>query len=202
MRTFRLGLGSHADMSKGVGCVNEIASQLAGEDWSDHPAECVDPVITPIAILYNDSFSSDEALNADDYANALPWRLVGTNAELSVSIKRAQLAAAWAKVEAEHAAKYAEAAAEAARSAAEAAAEAAAKYAAKSAANAAKSAAKYAKSAANAAEAAAKYAAKSAESAASQRVRIRALLDQMIALTEPVEPVCCIRLDRSVRTYT
>jgi hypothetical protein len=107
--TYRLGLGSHNDQSKGIGCVNEIASQIAGTAWSDHPADCVDPVLTPIAILYNDSFQSDEALNDDEYARSLPWLLVGTNVGLEASIQRAQMAATWAnEVIVPMAAKYAE----------------------------------------------------------------------------------------------
>ena len=83
MHSFKLGIGNHPGRND-IGCVNEIASQLAGVEWSDHPS-CVDPVITPIAIWYNDSFSSDELLNADGFARSLPWRMVGTVATPEIS---------------------------------------------------------------------------------------------------------------------
>lgn len=95
MRSFKLySYRSQAGMEdsptgaeQGVGCVNEVASYIAGERWSDDP-KCVDPVVRVVAIEYNDSYSRNHDLNRSKFAKELPWRLVGTWAGLKVSRKR------------------------------------------------------------------------------------------------------------------
>ena len=191
MHSFKLGIGNHPGRTD-IGCVNEIASQLAGVEWSDHPS-CVDPVITPLAIWYNDSFSSDDALNADEFARSLPWRMVGTVATKEISQQRAKMAAKWAnEVVVPFAAKYA------AESAAKYA-EYAAKYAAESAAKYAEYAAKYA---AESAAKSAKYAAESAAESAEYESRIQLLrescaelLTRMIELTEVKEQCVVVKCE-------
>jgi len=92
MQSFRLGIGHHPQgPSGGVGCVNEIASVLAGEKWSDN-ASCVDQFCREMAIAYNDSFDDDDELNADEYTQGLPWRLVGTASEKQGKARRKMLA--------------------------------------------------------------------------------------------------------------
>jgi len=50
--TVRLSRGRHAGPGDGA-CAMELASALAGEPWSDHPA-CVHPVLAAIARAVND----------------------------------------------------------------------------------------------------------------------------------------------------
>jgi hypothetical protein len=50
--TVLLSRGRHADPGDGA-CAMELASALAGEPWSDHPA-CVHPVLAAIARAVND----------------------------------------------------------------------------------------------------------------------------------------------------
>jgi hypothetical protein len=96
LKTYTLGI--HAHNPGNVGCVNEIASQLAGEKWTDRPA-CVDSSMRGLALFYNDSYyrltgvpatvamrtiEHDRAairLNADEFAQELPWLLVNTFSE-------------------------------------------------------------------------------------------------------------------------
>lgn len=47
-----LGPGRHASPTDGA-CLMELASLLAGEPWSDHPA-CVHPVLAAVARVVND----------------------------------------------------------------------------------------------------------------------------------------------------
>jgi hypothetical protein len=54
----QLGRGRHA--SPGIrGCLMELASVLAGETWSDHPAS-VQPVLAAVARLVNDRVSEQD----------------------------------------------------------------------------------------------------------------------------------------------
>ena len=55
-----LSRGRHRNPRKGA-CFMEMASYLAGERWSDHPA-CTHPLLAALARLVND-FSSDAARN-------------------------------------------------------------------------------------------------------------------------------------------
>jgi hypothetical protein len=78
LKTYQLGVSAHAPGN--VGCVNEIAAMLADEPWSDKPL-CVSPVLGAMAMAYNDAFADDEALRNDEFAQELPWILVGTNSD-------------------------------------------------------------------------------------------------------------------------
>ena len=97
LKTYTLGV--HAHNPGNVGCVNEIASQLAGEKWTDRPL-CVDGSMRGLGLFYNDSYyspidpatglvpaffdrqaailESSRRLNADEFAQELPWLLVNT----------------------------------------------------------------------------------------------------------------------------
>ena len=212
MRTFRLGKGAHAGGADGgVGCVNEIASQLAGLSWGDSPP-CVDPVIQKLSIWYNDTAASDEALNADPWATLLPWRLVGTKSTPEIEQRRAYMAADWAvrfvcpvllrraglnseAVKLESLPEIDCAAARADADAARAAAYAAYAADAADAADAAAYAAAYAAyAAADAAAYAAYAAAYAADTLEKIRDSLRGVIDRMIALTEPVEAACEVKL--------
>lgn len=67
-----LSQGAHSDPSKGA-CVMEMASYLAGEEWSDSPV-CTHPVLAVMARRVND-LMSDEDRGA--LLDLLP-RLMGT----------------------------------------------------------------------------------------------------------------------------
>lgn len=54
----KLSRGRHADPSEGA-CFMELASVLAGEPWSDHPA-CVHPVLAAVARGVNDQIGDDD----------------------------------------------------------------------------------------------------------------------------------------------
>ena len=50
--TFQLYAGKH--QPNGHGCFMEVASQIAGEEWTDYP-ECVSPVIAAFGRSWNDA---------------------------------------------------------------------------------------------------------------------------------------------------
>lgn len=54
----KLSRGRHADPSDGA-CLMELASLLAGEPWSDHPA-CVHPVLAAVARGVNDKIGDED----------------------------------------------------------------------------------------------------------------------------------------------
>ncbi len=56
-QTVRLSAGKHSSPQEGA-CVMELASMLAGEQFTDHPA-CVCPVIGSFLRAYNDSVDDD-----------------------------------------------------------------------------------------------------------------------------------------------
>jgi len=89
-QTIKLGKGKHASADEGA-CVMELASMLAGEPFSDHPAS-VCPVIGSFLRAYNDSI--DDRRRQDLYAYAA--RVVGTRAAISVQRERADRLSAWA----------------------------------------------------------------------------------------------------------
>jgi hypothetical protein len=88
-QTIRLTKGKHSSPTDGA-CVMELASMLAGEPFTDHPAS-VCPVIASFLRAYNDVI--DEGRRQDLYAYAS--RAVGTRAGPEVSRKRAQRLYAW-----------------------------------------------------------------------------------------------------------
>ncbi len=89
-QTIKLGKGKHASADEGA-CVMELASMLAGEPFSDHPAS-VCPVIGSFLRAYNDSI--DDRRRQDLYAYAT--QVVGTRAGIGVQRERADRLTAWA----------------------------------------------------------------------------------------------------------
>jgi hypothetical protein len=89
-QTIKLTKGKHSSPEDGA-CVMELASMLAGESFSDHPAS-VCPVIGSFLRAYNDSI--DDEQRQDLYAYAA--QAVGTRAGLAVQRERAARMTAWA----------------------------------------------------------------------------------------------------------
>ncbi len=89
-QTIKLSKGKHASPEDGA-CVMELASMLAGEPFSDHPAS-VCPVIGSFLRAYNDSV--DDERRQDLYAYAA--RVVGSRSSISVQRDRASRLADWA----------------------------------------------------------------------------------------------------------
>src|SRR5689334_11718147 len=88
-QTVRLSAGKHSSPQEGA-CVMELASMLAGEQFTDHPA-CVCPVIGSFLRAYNDSVDDDR--RQDLYAYAA--RVVGSRACTRVQRARADRLAQW-----------------------------------------------------------------------------------------------------------
>jgi hypothetical protein len=88
-QTIKLSKGKHASPEDGA-CVMELASMLAGEPFSDHPAS-VCPVIGSFLRAYNDSIDDDR--RQDLYAHAA--RVVGSRASISVQRERADELTEW-----------------------------------------------------------------------------------------------------------
>lgn len=89
-QTIKLTKGKHNSPEEGA-CVMELASMLAGEPFSDHPAS-VCPVIGSFLRAYNDSI--DDSRRQDLYAYAA--RVVGSRASADVQRARADRLATWA----------------------------------------------------------------------------------------------------------
>jgi hypothetical protein len=89
-QTIKLSKGKHASPDDGA-CVMELASMLAGEPFTDHPA-AVCPVIGSFLRAYNDSI--EDGRRQDLYAYAA--RVVGSRAPISVQRERAERLAEWA----------------------------------------------------------------------------------------------------------
>lgn len=89
-QTIKLSKGKHASPDDGA-CVMELASMLAGEPFSDHPA-AVCPVIGSFLRAYNDSI--DDGRRQDLYAYAS--RVVGSRSSIGIQRERADLLAEWA----------------------------------------------------------------------------------------------------------
>ena len=66
-QTIRLSPGKHSSPDDGA-CVMELASMLAGESFSDHPA-CVCPVIGSFLRAYNDSVNDERRQDLYEYAS-------------------------------------------------------------------------------------------------------------------------------------
>lgn len=84
-QTARLTRGSHRSPDDGV-CVMELASMLAGEDFSDHP-HSVCPVIGGFLRTYNDSVDDDRRQDLYRYAA----KVVGTRSSRQIRHARARL---------------------------------------------------------------------------------------------------------------
>src|SRR3989440_2379430 len=89
-QTIKLSKGKHSSPEDGA-CVMELASMLAGEPFSDHPAS-VCPVVGSFLRAYNDSV--DDERRQDLYAYAA--QVVGSRASVSVQRERAERLAEWA----------------------------------------------------------------------------------------------------------
>ena len=66
-QTIRLSRGNHASPESGA-CVMELASMLADEPFSDHPAS-VCPVIGSLLRTYNDLLDDDRRADLYGYAS-------------------------------------------------------------------------------------------------------------------------------------
>jgi hypothetical protein len=89
-QTIKLSKGKHTSPEEGA-CVMELASMLAGEQFSDHPA-CACPVIGSFLRAYNDSI--DDEHRQDLYAFAS--KIVGTRGSAQVQRARADRLFEWA----------------------------------------------------------------------------------------------------------
>jgi hypothetical protein len=88
-QTIRLSGGRHASPDQGA-CVVELASMLAGEDFSDHP-DSVCPVIGAFLRPYNDGAGDERRQDLYQYAP----RLVGSAAGRAVQRARGRRLRAW-----------------------------------------------------------------------------------------------------------
>jgi hypothetical protein len=88
-QTIRLSKGRHASPVEGA-CVMELASMLAGEEFSDHP-ESVCPVIGSFLRAYNDAIDDTRRQDLYRYAAAV----VDTRASQGVQDARMARLAAW-----------------------------------------------------------------------------------------------------------
>jgi hypothetical protein len=89
-QTVRLSRGRHASPAHGM-CVMELASQLAGERFSDHPRS-VSPVIGGLLRSYNDAIDDVRRQALLRYAALV----VGTRAAPETELVRARRCVAWA----------------------------------------------------------------------------------------------------------
>ena len=89
-QTIKLGKGKHTSPEEGA-CVMELASMLAGEQFSDHPA-CACPVIGSFLRAYNDSIDDDRRQDLYAYASTV----VGTRTGAAVQRARAERLFEWA----------------------------------------------------------------------------------------------------------
>jgi hypothetical protein len=88
-QTVRLKKGRHDSPEEGA-CVMELASMLAGEPFTDHPAS-VCPVIGSCLRAYNDWIDDDRRQDLYRYAA----EVVGTRASQDVQRARAERVTAW-----------------------------------------------------------------------------------------------------------
>ena len=89
-QTIKLSKGKHASKEHGA-CVMELASMLADEPFSDHPAS-VCPVIASLLRAYNDSV--DDRRRQDLYGYAA--KVVGSRGPAELELLRAEHVSAWA----------------------------------------------------------------------------------------------------------
>jgi len=88
-QTVRLSRGSHSGPDQGA-CVMELASMLAGERFSDHPA-CVSPVVAALLRTYNDRVADEWRQTLYGYAA----KVVGTRDAEAIERARARVCAGW-----------------------------------------------------------------------------------------------------------
>ena len=88
-QTVKLKKGRHDSPAEGA-CVMELASMLAGEPFTDHPAS-VCPVIGSCLRAYNDWIDDDRRQDLYRYAA----KVVGTRASQDIQRARAERVTAW-----------------------------------------------------------------------------------------------------------
>jgi hypothetical protein len=88
-QTVRLSKGKHSTPDDGA-CVMELASMLAGEEFSDHP-ECVCPVIGSFLRAYNDSINDERRQDLYAYAS----KVVDSRSRPEIEHKRTQRLMRW-----------------------------------------------------------------------------------------------------------
>jgi hypothetical protein len=88
-QTIRLSAGKHSSPEEGA-CVMELASMLAGESFTDHPA-CVCPVIGSFLRAYNDSVGDERRQDLYPCVSMV----VGSLASAEVERSRAERLVAW-----------------------------------------------------------------------------------------------------------
>src|ERR1700758_5144950 len=89
-QTIKLSKGKHSSPDDGA-CVMELASMLAGEPFTDHPAS-VCPVIGSFLRSYNDSIDSERRQALYEYAS----RVVDSRTDAETRQMRAERLAEWA----------------------------------------------------------------------------------------------------------
>jgi len=89
-QTVRLTRGRHKSPAHGA-CVMELASMLAGEEFSDRP-RCVDPVIAAYLRAFNDRLDHRRRQDLRPYASAV----VGTSGSRSARRARRRMCLAYA----------------------------------------------------------------------------------------------------------
>ena len=89
-QTIKLSRGKHSSPADGA-CVMELASMLAGEQFTDHPGS-VCPAIGSFLRAYNDSVSDERRQDLYDHAS----RIVGSRSSAEVERARAMRLADWA----------------------------------------------------------------------------------------------------------
>jgi hypothetical protein len=92
-QTIKLGKGKHSSPEEGA-CVMELASMLAGEPFTDHPAS-VCPVIGSFLRSYNDSVDDGRRQALYEYAS----RVVGSRGSRRAQQERADRLAEWAQAD-------------------------------------------------------------------------------------------------------
>ncbi len=90
-QTIKLSKGKHTGPEDGA-CVMELASMLAGEPFTDHPAS-VCPVIGSFLRSYNDTIDSDRREALYEYAS----KVVGSRGCVKTQQARAARLAEWAE---------------------------------------------------------------------------------------------------------
>jgi hypothetical protein len=90
-QTIKLSKGKHTGPDDGA-CVMELASMLAGEPFTDHPAS-VCPVIGSFLRAYNDSIDGQRRQGLYEYAS----KVVGSRAGTKTQQARAARLAEWAE---------------------------------------------------------------------------------------------------------
>src|SRR5579863_8089158 len=90
-QTIKLSKGKHSSPDDGA-CVMELASMLAGEPFTDHPAS-VCPVIGSFLRSYNDSIDDHRRQSLYAYAS----KVVGSRGSQLTQQARAERLAEWAE---------------------------------------------------------------------------------------------------------